>query len=84
MDTKTISLDERILALLEDEGDFLNTSQIAKDLGVATHTAHGACDRLHLHGKIAKAPVWASSSQTKASWVLWAITTDSFRNTDPE
>jgi len=77
-----------VVAKLEDRIiDFFNNddnqyphkaSELADALGEEDIQMQVTLNRMHLTGEIAKAQVWAKGSQEKASFVLWATSTDWF------
>lgn len=78
---KEPSLEERVLDLLSN-GEYWSTSELRLELGIAAAdgaTVNNACQHLFTQDKVVKANVYASSSQTKASFSLWALSVEAFR-----
>jgi inorganic pyrophosphatase/exopolyphosphatase len=73
-------IDRAILEIIDHHHDcFLTTSEVAEDAKVSTTTAGNSLNRLFKKGLIAKADVYATAGQDRASWSIWAYSTDLFR-----
>lgn len=73
-------LEDRIMALfgLEDNQYPHRASELAEELGEEDLHMQQTLSRMHMTGEVAKAQVWARGTQEKASFVLWAPSTDWF------
>lgn len=73
-------LDERILSYFDIERNQYphKASELADALNTEDLQMQMALTRMHTAGEIAKAQVWAKGTQDKASFVLWAPTTEWF------
>jgi hypothetical protein len=73
-------LEDRIIKFLSNEDNQYphRASELAEELGEEDMQMQATLNRMHLTGEIAKAQVWARGSQEKASFVLWAPSTDWF------
>lgn len=65
--------DQRILDALIDEFAYGVTSEIAEFTGIDPKSTNNSLNRLFAAGKIAKADVYSSPEQSRASVVLWAL-----------
>ena len=73
-------LEDRIIELFDSEGNQYphKASELADALDEEDLQMQMTLSRMHMTGEIAKAQVWAKGSQEKASFVLWAPSTDWF------
>lgn len=73
-------LEDRIMELFDEENNQYphRASELADALGEEDLQMQVTLSRMHMTGEIAKAQVWAKGSQEKASFVLWAPSTDWF------
>lgn len=73
-------LEDRIMELFDEEENQYphKASELADMLGEEDLQMQMTLSRMHMTGEIAKSQVWAKGSQEKASFVLWAPSTDWF------
>lgn len=73
-------LEDRIMQLFDVEDNQYphKASELASALGEEDLQMQMTLARMHMSGEIAKAQVWAKGNQEKASFVLWAPSTDWF------
>ena len=73
-------LEDRIMDhfAVEDNQYPHKASELADALGEEDLQMQMTLSRMHMTGEIAKAQVWAKGTQDKASFVLWAPSTDWF------
>jgi len=76
----TLSWEQRVLDWFnEDDAKWARTTaDIADGLDTNTHAISQVLERMHHHGKLAKAKVYASGMQDSASFCMWAPKTDWF------
>ena len=65
--------------LKEDPENFWTTAEVAEDIDADTKTTGNALLRLFNAGKITRAEVHSKPNQDRASWNLWAATSDPFK-----
>jgi hypothetical protein len=73
-------LEDRIIKFFDNEDNQYphRASELADALNEEDLQMQVTLSRMHMTGEIAKAQVWAKGSQEKASFVLWAPSTDWF------
>ena len=75
------AVEAEVIRLLSGSDVFWTTKELTDDcdLDVDTKTTGNACLRLFNKGRIAMAAVHAAPDQDRASWNLWAASTDAFK-----
>ena len=67
---------DRILEMLKD--GYMTSAEVGKEIGTDAIGAKGILKGMWEKGDIAKALVYASGTQKRATHVLWALTADDF------